>query len=180
MIKRITKIFLLFITITLLFSCRNTSGSYKIEFLNELKSSSDSSFLMDYKEKHNISIHGYLWSLQMVYDIELADIVATNFVEVRPDMDYDENEKKAAKLFLDTYYFVNAEKLSTFFPVESVKTTHRLLFKNEIYITKYDTKEDQKNNTYHVFLYLFESGYLFLKNYDFYNKGEQQTPIAYS
>jgi len=107
--------FIIFLISCFLFSCKDKSGPYRVGLLTQLKSSGESSYLVDYKEKHNISIHGYLWSVQMVYDLDTANIVASDFVEVRSNMAYDEKEKELAKLFLDTYYFIDARKLSIFF-----------------------------------------------------------------
>ena len=181
MFKKINNIcFIIFLISCFLFSCKDKSGPYRVGLLTQLKSSNDTFCLVDYNRHHHIGRNGHFWSFQMIYNSDQKNIIACNFIEENSNITYDEKEEEITKEFLNNYYFITAEKLSMLFPVKSVSAFYKDFSKNSIYLVKYDSIEDKKNNTYHNFSYLFEDGFLFLRNYEFYNKGELQIPYPFA
>ena len=90
-------IFLSAITFFILSGCTLFSkGDYKLDALNNLKSSEESVIFKDFHRNSNFSINGHHWTALMKYNPEIRDIVV---IELNESNTEDRTIEEKATLF---------------------------------------------------------------------------------
>ena len=165
------KIKLWLIGLIALSSCYSSNKDlYHVRKLSKLKTIDESYIFDGYYHSSKFYAVNESFNIDIKYDSNLKDMIFTPFDTLESDT--FKEDKINATNFLSNYFFITSEKLNKLFPVDMVKTEKSSIIKKTIIIKKINSEQNNQDNDFEHFEYMYKEGFLFLYHYHYSVNGK--------